>query len=238
MRQHPRPLILIIGREITEARGLRTSGFGAGDRYQTALVRAGATPIVLPPIADLVDDVPRLVSRCDGVVLHGGGDIDPTLYGQEPTTEHLYGIHAGHDAVELAVVRAVLDVGRPLLAICRGLQMLDVVCGGTLIQHLDLPEHRQQTHAVDLVPGSRVAQAMETIRPEACFSFHHQAVDTLGTDLVVTGRSDDGVVEAVEGTGSEWIVGVQWHPEDTAEIDPQQQALFDALVQVASSARH
>ncbi len=228
------PLVLIVGREITETRGLRTSGFGAGDRYQTSLVRARATPIIVPPIVDLVDDIPDLVSRCDAVVLHGGGDIDPTLYGQAPTTEHLYGLHGAHDAVERAVVRAVLEQGRPMLAICRGLQMLDVACGGTLIQHLDRPTHRENFHPVELVSGSRTAQAMGTDRPESCFSFHHQAIDHLGDGLVVTGRSDDGVIEAIEWTGPEWIVGVQWHPEDSADTDPQQQGLFDALVHAAS----
>ncbi len=228
------PLVLIVGREITETRGLRTSGFGAGDRYQTALVRAGTVPIILPPIVDLVRDVPDLVDRCDAVVLHGGGDIDPARYGRSRETEHLYGINAAHDEVEWAVVRAVLDSRTPMLAICRGHQMLNVVCGGTLIQHLGLPEHREHPHPVDLTPESRVSRAMGATRPEACFSFHHQAIGDVGDGLVVTGRSDDGVIEAIEWTGPEWIVGVQWHPEDTADSDPQQQALFEALVRAAS----
>lgn len=228
------PLVLIVGREITETRGLRTSGYGAGDRYQTALVRSGATPLILPPIVDLVKDVPAVVSRCDAVVLHGGGDIDPARYGRSHETEHLYGVNSAHDAIEWAVVRSVLDIGKPMLAICRGHQMLNVVCGGALIQHLGLPEHLERPHPVDLAGESRVAQAMGTIRPDACFSFHHQAVDSPGDGLVVTGRSEDGVIESIEWTGPEWIVGVQWHPEDTAESDVQQQALFDALVRAAT----
>lgn len=221
---------MIVGREISGATGLRTSGFGSGDRYSLALVRSGAIPVVVPPILDLVDEIPDLVARCDAIVLHGGGDIDPALYGATAESEHLYGMNGAHDAVESAVVRAALDAGTPMLAICRGLQMLNVVCGGTLIQHLDAPAHRERTHPVELDPTSRVSLAIGSTRAENCFSFHHQAVDRLGRDLVVTGRSDDGVVEALEWTGPEWIVAVQWHPEDTAEFDPQQQALFDALV--------
>lgn len=232
---NPAPLILIVGREITDAHGLRTSGYGAGDRYQLALTRSGAVPLILPPIIDLLRQVSDVVRRCDGVVLHGGGDIDPHLYSQKPETEHLYGINAAHDAVERAVVDAVLEFGRPMLAICRGHQMLNVACGGTLRQHLDEPGHRAQTHPVELQSGSRAAQAMGTLRPRSCSSYHHQALDRLGNGLVVTGRSDDGIIEAIEWTGSEWIVGVQWHPEDTADSDPEQQALFDALVEVAGS---
>ena len=191
----------------------------------------------MPPIVDLIDEMHGLVDRCDAAVLHGGGDIDPALYGSAPETDRLYGINGAHDAVEFALVRAVLDARKPMLAICRGHQMLNVVCGGTLIQHLDDDDHRERLHCVDLTPGSRVAEAMGTTRPEECFSFHHQAVDLLGDGLMVTGRSDDGVVEAIEWTGPEWIVGVQWHPEDTAETDAQQQSLFDALVRVASLGR-
>jgi putative glutamine amidotransferase len=227
-------MVLIVGREISETKGLRTSGFGAGDRYQNALVRSGAVPLILPPITDLVDDVRDLVDRCDAVVLHGGGDIDPARYGRSRETDHLYGVNVAHDAVEFATVRAVLDLGKPMLAICRGHQMLNVVCGGTLIQHLDLPGHREQAHSVELVHGSRSALAMGSERPDACFSFHHQAVDALGEGLVITGRTSDGIVEAIEWTGPEWIVGVQWHPEDTAEEDPQQQGLFDALIDATS----
>ena len=230
----PAPLVLIVGREITESKGLRTAGYGAGDRYQNALVRSGGIPLVVPPIVDLVDDLRGLVDRCDAAVLHGGGDIDPALYGSAPETDRLYGVNDAHDTVEFALVRAVLDARKPMLAICRGHQMLNVVCGGTLIQHLDLPGHSNEFHPVDVAEDSRVARAMGTNRPMSCYSFHHQAVRDLGSDLVITGRSEDGTVEAVEWSGPEWIVGVQWHPEDSADEDPQQQGLFDALVRAAS----
>lgn len=230
----PAPLVLIVGREITRTQGLRTPGYGAGDRYQKALVRSGAIPLVVPPILDLVDELRGLVDRCDAVVLHGGGDIDPALYASAPETDRLYGVNGAHDAVEFAMVRAVLDARKPMLAICRGHQMLNVVCGGTLIQHLDLPEHSNEFHPVEVADDSRVARAMGTNRPGSCFSFHHQAVRELGSDLVVTGRSEDGIIEAIEWTGPEWIVGVQWHPEDSAEEDPHQQGLFDGLVRAAS----
>ncbi|MFM8482844.1 MAG: gamma-glutamyl-gamma-aminobutyrate hydrolase family protein, partial [Actinomycetota bacterium] len=98
----------------------------------------------------------------------------------------------------------------------------------------DHPGHRKTLHPVRLVAGSRVALAMDAMHPQRCHSFHHQAVDVLGAGLVVTGSSEDGIIEAVETEDDSWTVGVQWHPEDTAAEDPEQQRLFDALV-VASS---
>ena len=236
-----RPLIAIVGRELASAEGIRGAGFGAGRLYLDAVYRAGGLPIIVPPLDISADHgsaavdafVADLLAHCDGVVLHGGGDIDPAHYGRQPITDTLYGLNERHDLMEIALVRRILDVDRPLLAICRGLQVLNVVCGGTLVQDLDQtahPGHRRALHPVTLTPGSRVALAMGTDRPTACHSFHHQAVEVLGEDLVITGHSDDGVVEAVESTTSRWVVGVQWHPEDTAVEDPHQQGLFENLV--------
>lgn len=240
-----KPLIAIIGREVTEAQGIRGAGIASGRLYLEAIARAGGLPIVVPPLElgtdrsapELRHHVAAMVSRCDGVVLHGGGDIDPLLYGQDPSTDTLYGVNARHDLFELAFVEEVLTAGIPLLAICRGLQILNVARGGTLVQDLgaDRPGHRKILHPVRLVAQSRVARAMDTIHPQSCHSFHHQAIDELGAGLVITGRSDDGVVEAIESTEESWTVGVQWHPEDTAAEDPEQQRLFDALVAASTS---
>ncbi len=137
--------------------------------------------------------------------------------------------------------RAAVRNGTPTLAICRGVQVLNVALGGTLIQHLpDIEgrhEHRNGVmHEVDLKPGTLVADAMGTTRP-MCSSFHHQAIDRLAPGLVETGWADDGTIEAVQLEGRDdghgWLVGVQWHPEDTAADDELQQALFDELVRQA-----
>lgn len=239
-----KPLIAIVGREVPEAQGLRGPGIASGRLYLEAIARAGGLPVIVPPLdiapsreaPILRDHVAAIVSRCDGVVLHGGGDIDPRHYGQDPTTDTLYGLNDRHDRFELAVVDAVLASRTPLLAICRGLQVLNVARGGTLVQDLgpDRPGHRKTLHAVHLVSGSRVARAMDTEHALSCHSFHHQAVDALGAGLVVTGSSEDGIVEAVEADDDSWTVGVQWHPEDTAAEDPEQQRLFDALVVACS----
>lgn len=112
--------------------------------------------------------------------------------------------------------------------------MLNVAMGGTLIQHLDTTDtHRDTMHAVEVVPGSRIATAMRTTSPTV-HSFHHQAIDRLGNNLNIVATHDDGTIEAVEHAEATWIVGVQWHPEDTAHHDVAQQALFDELVRRAT----
>jgi putative glutamine amidotransferase len=162
--------------------------------------------------------------------MHGGGDIDPRHYGQEATAEQLYGIVEEHDEVELAVVRAAVELDKPVLAICRGMQVLNVALGGTLVQHIGSEAHWFAHTQVTLTEGSRVAKAMGTTTPTACHCVHHQALDALAPGLTVTGSTADGIVHAAELDAARWVVATQWHPEDDAHDDAQQQALFDALV--------
>lgn len=227
------PLVLIVGREISEAVGVRGPAFGAGRTYSHAIDRAGGVPVIVPPLEFAAESVRTVIDRVDALVLHGGGDIDPARYGQDPTTDELYGINARHDAAELAIITAALDRGRPVLAICRGLQIMNVALGGTLVQHLEVPDHRREFHPVELLPECRVAAAMGTNHPQRCHSFHHQAIDELGDGLQIVGRHADGTIEAVEKSGDAWVVGVQWHPEDNAESESDQQGLFDELVRRA-----
>lgn len=225
-----KPLVLIVGRLAKETTGVRGKPFAAGRRYFHAINEAGGVPLMLPPITSLAPDATDLMRRIDGVVLHGGGDIDPRLYGQEATAEELYGIVPEHDEVELAVVRAALELDRPMLAICRGMQMLNVALGGTLVQHIGSEDHWFRHSQVHLDAGCKVADAMGTTTPEGCHCVHHQALDRLGDGLRVTGRTDDGIVHAAELDGARWTVATQWHPEDDAHADPVQQSLFSALV--------
>lgn len=227
------PVVLIVGREITEPTGVRGPAFGIGRTYAHAVTRAGGIPIILPPIAELHDQLETLLSRCDAIVLHGGGDIDPKHYGQSRNAPELYGINANHDDIEIAVARHALAEDIPMLAICRGLQVVNVAHGGTLIQDLGTEDHRQKYHPVNLAPESKLAQAIGTIRADACHSFHHQAVDAVGHGFVVVGRAGDGTIEAIESTTATWCVAVQWHPEDSADTDQQQQNLFDTLIKVS-----
>jgi putative glutamine amidotransferase len=224
------PLVVIVGRQSLDAQGVRGKPFAAGEAYFRSVERAGGIPLMLPPIPGLLDDVPSLLERVDAVVFHGGGDIDPRRYGQEATEESLYGIVAEHDAMELAMVAAAIEADKPVLAICRGLQILNVALGGTLVQDIGSEDHWLRYTTVELDAGSRIAKAMGTETPERCHCVHHQALDRLGDGLRVVGRHAGGLVHAVELDDARWIVGTQWHPEDSAAEDPQQQGLFDELV--------
>lgn len=223
-----RPLIAIPGRRSDEAKGHRTPVVSGGRLYADAVQRAGGLPVFIAPTDD-PDTTVATVDRCDGLVLLGGGDVDPSRYGQDPQTT-LYGVDCFIDDFEIAAVRRAMTRDIPVLAICRGHQVLNVACGGSLVQHLETTDiHRDTMHRVNLVEGSRVALAMKTLNPSV-HSFHHQAIADLGEGLVITGLHDDGTIESVELDGAEWIVGVQWHPEDTAIDSGENQGLFDELV--------
>jgi putative glutamine amidotransferase len=217
-------------------------------RYVYALRRAGGVEgIVLPTPADEAD-IGQLLDRYDGLLLLGGGDLHPTTYGQEPDTK-IYGVDDARDDYELALTRAAVDRGMPVLAICRGHQVLNVALGGTLEQHISdragsvghgLPgvEDGEQIHDVSITDGTRLAAAMGTTSATVS-SHHHQAVDQVGDGLRVVARSADDVVEGIELTDADgpWVLGVQWHPEDTAADDPAQQGLFDSFVDRAAKYR-
>lgn len=135
----------------------------------------------------------------------------------------------------MAIVRAAVDQNKPVLAICRGMQILNVALSGTLHQDLgevleDGEAHWNTYHEIVLTADSRVARAMKTTSPKKSHSFHHQALDMVAKDLIVTGRATDNTVEAVEHASAKWIVGVQWHPEDDAKTEPDQQNLFDGFI--------
>jgi putative glutamine amidotransferase len=197
---------------------------------------AGCTPVVLP----LRPGVEGVLDGLDGLLVPGGPDIDPALYGQSrhPGTR---GGSTETDRAELTLIGAALEAGLPLLAICRGMQLLNVRCGGTLHQHL--PEisgndgHRPQTagfefgrHILNLRAGSRIAGIFGGDTPKtACH--HHQAVDRIGTGLTATGWASDGVVEVIEAVGHPFAVGVQWEAGQT-EDDRLHRALARAAGRV------
>jgi putative glutamine amidotransferase len=225
--------VLIVGRLSAEATGVRGPAFATGQGYSRAVQRAGGVPFMLPPIPELAAGLETVLSRFDAVVLHGGGDIDPRRYGQEPSAEELYGIVADHDEVELAIAREAIRLDMPLLAICRGMQVVNVALGGTLVQDIGSDEHWFALHPVDVAAGSRVSKALGADIADACHSVHHQSIGRIGSGLTLVGTAADGMPEAIEIDEARWGVCVQWHPEDTAATDPQQQALFDELVRQA-----
>lgn len=226
-----RPLVLIPGRRSPEAKGHRTPVVSGGRFYADAIERAGGIPLFLPPTDDAAV-IADAVDQCDAMVLLGGGDVNPDRYGDSPR-ETLYGVDDFIDGYEIAAVHRAIQRNIPVLAICRGHQILNVALGGTLIQHLPTTDdHRDTMHTVTIVPTSRVATAMGTPSP-VVHSFHHQAIDRIAASLEVVAVADDGVIEAVEHKSAAWVVGVQWHPEDTADKDTSQQGLFNELIRRA-----
>jgi putative glutamine amidotransferase len=228
--------------------GWHDAGVAVPARYVEALRRAGGQEAVLLPTSLDDEDARDLLARFDGLMLLGGGDLDPSTYGEEANTR-VYGVNAARDACELALTRAALEAGVPTLAICRGIQVLDVALGGSLDQHITgrerLLEHGvpgteggARVHDVDIEPGTRLAEAVGTTHATVS-SHHHQAVARVGDGLRVVSRAADGVIEGIElaDPAGPWVVGVQWHPEDTAAEDPANQALFDALVHECASSR-
>lgn len=208
--------------------------------YIEHVQNAGGTAFIIPPDPALVDAPERALDHIDGLLLLGGPDIGAAHYGAQahPTADPPVELR---DLVELALVAEARRRHMPLLGICRGMQLLNISCGGDLVQHLpeshNTEEHRRRTgsfegneHGITAEPGSRVARA-EGEHPAAVASHHHQAVDAVGDGLRVTATAGDGIVEAVEVEGEAWQVGVQWHPEP----DPGSR-IIEALVEAARAA--
>jgi putative glutamine amidotransferase len=207
--------------------------------YARALEAAGVTPLVVPPFAD-VSHAAAALAVCDGLVLTGGEDVDPARYGARRHPA-LGAVNADRDATELALVEAARANAVPTLAICRGIQLLNVALGGTLVQ--DLPSERpsrivhaadtardRRSHAVAVVEGSRLAQAIGATHI-AANSLHHQALDRVATPLRVSATAPDGVVEGIESADAGWwVLGVQWHPEElTRTPEAWDRGLFAAF---------
>jgi putative glutamine amidotransferase len=216
-----------------QVHGMRTDAFAVTADILASIYRAGGEPTLIFP-GDAADLASRL-AQCDGLVVPGGADVAPHRYGQaaDPTTR--VPDFPEQDAYEAAVLTAAMRLTLPVLTICRGTQLLNVVQGGDLIQDIasDYPGHEGTIHAVTLAADSLVAKVVGTTRI-AGFSSHHQAVARLGPGLAVSARADDGIVEAIEFTDHRPVLAVQWHPEDTAAADPCMAALFGWIVDRAA----
>jgi putative glutamine amidotransferase len=233
------PLVAIPPYRLPAGRVLGWLGdaYAVPEAYIHAVRRAGLEPVILP--GGNPDAARRVLSSVQALLLIGGGDVDPSRYGARPHTE-IYGVDPERDQLEIELVTAARSEDLPVLAVCRGAQVVNVALGGSLIQHIpDIPwamRHRIDVgrsvmHEVKVTPGTRLAEACATEIVSGASS-HHQAVDRLGRGLVVSARSDDGLVEGIEAE-SGWLVAVQWHPEETAAGDPAQHSLFDALARQA-----
>ena len=204
-------------------------------QYVEAVARAGGRPLLVPPTPVGEDE---LLDALDGLIFSGGSDLEPETYGQEPHPE-TKGVHPERDEAELALLTAALERDLPVLAICRGSQVLNVALGGDLVQHL--PEvvgdekHKHTPgefadHDVELEPGTRVAELLGDRAPVK--SHHHQGFGRLGEGLVEAARAEDGTIEAVEDPSRRFALGVLWHPEAGKYLK-----LFEELVREAADYR-
>ncbi|MCB0181209.1 MAG: gamma-glutamyl-gamma-aminobutyrate hydrolase family protein [Anaerolineae bacterium] len=222
----------------TYARDKR-GNFKLGTEYVDAVRRAGGIPILIPPGED---HQVELLDFVDGFILSGGGEVNPALY-HGRNHETIAWVDYERDFSEIALVRRMLNQNLPMLCICRGLQVINVALGGTLIEHLPdevgdriphrLPPRDPTEHLISIEPESKLAQIMGQTETTVA-SWHHQAVRQLAPGLKVVAQAPDGVIEAIEMPAHPWLIGVQWHPELTAVADPGQQRLFDALVNASS----
>jgi putative glutamine amidotransferase len=214
-----------------------TGAYALPEPYVTALHRAGARPVLLPSAEPA--DAAELLEPFHGLLLAGGGDIDPGRYGA-PAHPAQYGTDPDRDAAELALAVAADRLGMPVLGICRGVQLLNVAFGGTLVQHLPelagLLPHRadgeQVLHPLRVLAGSRLAGALGGEQVEG-LSHHHQGLDRLGDGFRAVAWSSDGLVEGIERERG-WTIGVLWHPEGTASTDPAQHQLLRSFAAEAS----
>lgn len=218
----------------------------ASHAYAAAIVRAGGVPILLPNVIDKQDIIAHLAVS-DGVVFSGGGDVDPLLFGEEPV-EKMGAMLPSRDQYEITLAQQAVLLGKPLLGICRGPQVINVAFGGSLYQDITLCEsqyvkHSQQakgeaaSHTVDIVPNTRLHDILGTTKL-AVNSFHHQSLKEIAPGFIVAALAKDGIIEAIERPGNLFVVAVQWHPELMIESYPVMLSLFQQLVNAAAQAIH
>ena len=240
-----RPIIGIPMMSNANHKERRALSFMGGPNYTRALDLNGGSPFFVP--LQLSDDALRAIyERMDGLLLAGGEDVHPREFGEE-VAPYCGEIDETRDQVELRLARWALRERKPILAICRGIQVLNVAAGGSLLQdietqHPDPMAHRwneaakgDRWHPIVAAEGSRLARALGTTQLEVN-SAHHQALKALGADLVVSARSADEIVEAVEGTNGSFVLGVQFHPERMLEREPRAHGIFRDFVTACGGA--
>ena len=238
------PVILVVAdrKSVTSGAWSNILNDSLPHTYIQAVEQAGGMPLLLPPTEVLRDNAERLLDLADGVFLAGGRDLDADLYGREkhPFNDQPLRVR---DELEIALVRGARRRGMPVLGACRGMQVLNVALGGTLEQHLDdrvdMTPHRNivgkfTSHRVSVAPGTLLAGALGADAFDIA-SHHHQAVESLGDGLIASAYFDDGVVEAIEAPGDDFVLGVQWHPEE--RLDPQGLKLLTAFVEATDRYR-
>ncbi|MDN4606576.1 gamma-glutamyl-gamma-aminobutyrate hydrolase family protein [Sporosarcina highlanderae] len=207
--------------------------------YIQAIIASGGIPFIIP--MGVETDIGQITSIIDGLVISGGGDINPLEFNEEPI-QQLGDVTPERDSVELGLVREMLNLDKPILGICRGHQILNVACGGTiyqdiaaqiatpLVQHNQKAKRDHQSHTVNVVQGTLLG-SISMSGKILVNSFHHQAVKDIPSPLIVSGQSSDGIVEAIESTAHQFVIGVQWHPEALLQKEDQvSDRLFKAYI--------
>jgi putative glutamine amidotransferase len=242
-----RPVIGIATQTLPAVVGERPACWIMGHRYVETLRAVGAIPWVIPLLPHDPDTMREIFDRLDGVFLTGGVDVDPARYGEAKhplcgTTD------PDRDAIEMMLLEHAMDNHRPVLAVCRGLQILNVVCGGTLYQDVTAqvpaalkhdyfptpanPSRAYLAHDITVTPNTRLGELLgDSVVPVN--SMHHQAIKDLGRGLRASAFAPDGIIEGIEGTNGQFLVGVQWHPEELAESQPGMRRLFSSFVEAA-----
>lgn len=231
-----RPRIAVTGTAMETKYG---TGTYIDKAYIDGVIHGGGIPVLLP-LTDTKDIDDTWISQYDGLLLSGGEDVDSLSYQQNPHPKQGR-ISPDRDLLEFAIISYALNQKMPLLGICRGIQVLNVACGGTLYQDIysqvpGVMKHSQNaprsygTHIIKINPSSRLFTIYNHQKQIPVNSYHHQAIDRLADGLKVTATTDDGIIEAVEGTGNHFILGVQWHPEGMWKDYPEQLQLFKAFV--------
>lgn len=210
--------------------------------YVKALAAVGAAPLLLPIVENNDVLIRMQLQQVNGLLLSGGYDVNPLLYDEEPLPELEY-IMPERDEYEIKLIRMALEMNKPILGICRGMQILNVACGGTLYQDLNQFslkhfKHQQKSktdtasHTVEFIPNTKLHRIMG-VNSTRINTFHHQAIKDPAPEFVVNGRAKDGIIEGIEKTGENFVMGVQWHPEMMMEKDAAMLKIFHSFIDFA-----
>jgi putative glutamine amidotransferase len=224
-----RPRIAILARFAENTSATRYAAVVTARRLAEVVWAAGGEPLTMLPVAG--SDWSERLAGIDGVLMPGGSDINPQQYGQEVESDEVYDVDDVQDDVDIDLVRYVFAHGMPVLTVCRGTQIANVALGGSLVQHMETP-HRHVVNPVTVT--ARAAELGLTDVPVNASCYHHQAIDRLGTGVTPIAVAHDGVIEAVAYDSPGWAFGMQWHPEDNWDSEPENLAIVTAFVRAAA----